>query len=87
MVISSYIIESLPGRLSEVKAALESMPGVELHGVDSYRLVVTIEQPTVQATFEQAKSISNLSGVATTNLVYHNFASEEPINAFSAFCE
>jgi nitrate reductase NapD len=77
MVISSYIIESLPGCLAKVKDALEAMPGVELHGADNYRLVITIEQPTVEDTFEQAKSISGISGVAAANLVYHNFAQEE----------
>jgi nitrate reductase NapAB chaperone NapD len=78
VVISSYIVESLPGRLCDVEAALDGIRGVETHGADPcrHRLVLTIEQPTVEATFEQAKLISALSGVAVVNLVYHNFADE-----------
>jgi nitrate reductase NapAB chaperone NapD len=77
MVISSYIIDSLPDRLVDVEAALEGMSGVETHGSDSCRVVVTIEAPTVGITFEQATAISQLSGVVAVNLIYHNFADEE----------
>ncbi|MDR3307927.1 MAG: chaperone NapD [Coriobacteriales bacterium] len=76
MVISSYVLDTLPKRSDEAAQAVVQHPGVELHVREDTKLVVTIEAPSIDATYEVATALSQTAGVLTTSLVYCNFEDE-----------
>jgi len=80
MVISSYVIDTLPKKCAQVTEALSGFEGVEIHGNENHRLIVTIEADSVDATYALATKLSQVDGVLTTNLVYCNFEDETLCN-------
>jgi len=76
MVISSYVIQSLPEQSEQVAKALTAYEGVEVHEQIGDRLVVSIEAESTDATYELATQLSQMQGVVTVNLVYCNFEDE-----------
>lgn len=76
MVISSYVIETMPDSREEVAHALTSYAGVEVHGNEGNKLIVSIEADSIDQTYELATKLSQINGVLTTNLVYCNFEDE-----------
>ena len=80
MVISSYVIDTIPEKCEEVSALLVTFEGVELHGQEKNRLIVTIEADSVDATYEIATKLSLLDGVLNNNLIYCNFEDETLCN-------
>jgi len=79
MVISSYVVETLPEKQQEVTAGLTALEseGVEIHGQDEVsKIVITIESDSVDSTYALATKITLLEGVLNTNLVYCNFEDE-----------
>jgi len=76
MVISSYVIDAMPARREEVAQAVASYDGVEVHGNEGNRLIVTIEAGSIDQTYGLATKVSQISGVLATNLVYCNFEDE-----------
>ena len=73
VVISSLVLECLPGCEEEVAAAAVAVPGVEVHGMREGKVVVTIEAPTVDDSAEIANGLVSADGVTGINLVYVNF--------------
>lgn len=76
MVISSLVVEALPGRADGVSRALERIAGVEVHEVQGCKLVVTIEADSTEASHATASSFAAVEGVASVSLVYVNFEDE-----------
>lgn len=79
MVISSLVVETVPGCTEEVAEKLPSISGVEVHGVNDYKIVITIEADTVDESHDIANNISFLDGVLLVNLIYLNFEDDETI--------
>lgn len=73
MVISSLVVEVLPERLESACLALSQRAGVEVHGANENRLVVTIEAETVDESHDIASGFIGIDGVYGVNLVYANF--------------
>ena len=49
-------------------------PGVELHGCpDDSTIIAVIESDTVQGEVDTVKHLSDMDGVQTVRLAYHNF--------------
>lgn len=72
--VSSLVVHVRPERLGEVRAALEAMPGAEVHGVSSAgKLVVTLETGSQHDVVLHMGAIGELPGVLSTALVYHHF--------------
>ena len=74
MPVSGVVITCQPGLAATVsdRAALES--GVEVHGCpDEATIIAVIESDTVHGEVDAVKRLSDLDGVQTVRLAYHNF--------------
>ncbi len=76
LVISSLIVEAHPEAVSAVTEALAALEGVEVHEVNGYKIVVTIEAPSTGASHEVSSRMVAIPGVLNVNLVYVNFEDE-----------
>lgn len=73
MVISSLVVETLAERTDEVARKLAAIEGVEVHEINDYKIVVTIEADSVDASHATASSFIKIEGVVGINLVYCYF--------------
>ena len=73
VVISSLVVDTLPGTTQAAADALALIPYVEVHEINRTRIVVTIEAPTLDASHATASSFINVEGVTGVNLIYFNF--------------
>lgn len=73
MVISSLVVETEPQAVDDVAARLALIDGVEVHELNGYKIVVTIEAPTIDESHAVASSFISIPGVLGINLVYANF--------------
>ena len=76
MVISSLVVETLPEHTESASAQLALIPGVEVHEINDYKLVVTIEAESSDASHAIASSFIQVEGVIGVNLIYANFEDE-----------
>ena len=79
MVISSLVVESVPEYTEAVAAELPGLDGVEVHGIEGYKIVITIEAPTVDESHDIADGISRMTGVIGVDLIYLNFEDDPTI--------
>ena len=77
MVISSLVVETLRDRTQSAAEQLAAMDGVEVHEINDFKIVVTIEAPSVDSSYERASSFITIEGVTGVHLVYCNFEEEE----------
>lgn len=75
--ICGVLVHAHPDLLPEVTAALEALPGVEIHMVSEQgKMVVTVEDAGgtwAGATIDQ---FNKITGVLSVTLAYHHFDSE-----------
>ena len=77
MNISSAIVCARRSRAQHVRAALQDIPGVEIHATtDDGRLIVTIEGSSDRDTVDAFERINLTDGVLSAALVYHRFESD-----------
>ena len=76
VVISSLVVEARPESVDAVARALAAMEGVEVHEVNGYKIVVTIEASSTGASHEISSPFIQIPGVLNVNLVYVNFEDE-----------
>ena len=76
MIISSYVLETIPEKCEAVIETLATFEGVEVHERVESRLVVSIEADTTEDTYALATKMTQLDGVFAVNLVYCNFEDE-----------
>ena len=76
VVVSSLVVEARPPSVEAVAAALAQMEGVEVHEVNGYKFVVTIEAPSTGASHEISSRFIKIPDVLNVNLVYVNFEDE-----------
>lgn len=80
MVISSLVVETLPEQTSAVVERLRNTGGVEVHSVEEgYKIVITIEAETVDASHSIANGILLVEGVIGVDLIYLNFEDDKTI--------
>ena len=80
-VISSLVIETVPERTEQIAAQFSHMDGVEVHGQEPGKFVITIEKETVDESHELANSFSQIDGVINTDLIYFNFEDDPDLQA------
>lgn len=78
-VISSLVVETAPEYTESVAEQLRSIEGVEVHGVEGYKIVITIEADTVDESHAIASGMIAIAGVLGVNLVYVNFEDDRTI--------
>lgn len=77
MNISSVIVNAQPGRAGVVRSGLEQTPGVEIHAsTEDGKFVVTIESDTDGETVGTYDRLSQMNGVMSVAMVYHQFESD-----------
>ena len=79
MVISSLIVETIASETDTVAKQLGDIPTVEVHGIQDYQVIVTIEADSVEASHQTASSFIHIEGVTGVNLVYANFEDDPDI--------
>lgn len=79
MVISSLVVETAPDYTQSIAQQLPALAGVEVHEVNDYKIVITIEAETVDDSHDIANSIVPWEGVLGVNLIYLNFEEDESI--------
>ena len=77
MVISSLVVETLREHTQNAAEQLAAMSGVEVHEINDFKIVVTIEAPSIESSYERASSFIKIEGVTGVHLVYCNFEEEE----------
>lgn len=78
MNISGVLVRSYPKNLATVRACLEGLAGVEVHGANpDGSLVVTVEDENERAMADAVVSMQNLPGVLSASMIYHQYE-EEP---------
>lgn len=83
MVISSLVVETLPDCTNIVSQLLGEIDGVEVHGIESNQVVVTIEAETTDDSHEIASGFISIEGVIGINLVYANFEDDPSLKGAS----
>ncbi len=78
-VISSLVVETAPEYTQAVASELPQKPGVEVHGIEGYKIVITIESETVDESHDIANGLMDITGVIGVNLVYLNFEDDKTI--------
>ena len=79
VVISSLVVETAPAYTDAVAAELPGIEGVEVHGIDGHKIVVTIEAKTVDESHSIANGLQQLTGVLNVNLIYLHFEDDRTI--------
>lgn len=73
--ICGLLVHAKPARLAQVSAALKALPGTEIHQIsDDGRFVVTVEDVDGNWAGDTMTQISNIKGVLSAALVYHQSA-------------
>lgn len=80
MVISSLVVETMPGYTESAAQDLAQREGVEVHETNGYKVVVTIEAETVDDSHEIASGFIGIEGVTGINLVYANFEDDPTLS-------
>jgi periplasmic nitrate reductase NapD len=78
--VSSLVLHVRPENLTDVRAALDSMPGVEVPAEAGGKLIVTLETSSEGQIVARMNGISALPGVLSAALVFHHVETE-PIDA------
>jgi nitrate reductase NapD len=71
--VSSLVVHVRPERAGAARAALNGMPGVEIHAEADGKIIVTLETDTEADIVTRLNEISLLDGVMSAALVYHHF--------------
>jgi nitrate reductase NapD len=75
MNITGVLLQVNPGRMDEVRAALDRFAGVEVHMVtEDGRLIVTVEEEDSQG--GTVLALHRLEGVLAASVTYHYFGPE-----------
>lgn len=77
MNISSVIVIPHPDRIEQVRGALQSLPGVDLHAVSPEgKMIITLETEGDRETTGLYEQISVLDGVMSASMVFHQKESD-----------
>lgn len=71
--VSSLVVHVRPEKAEAAAANLRGMPGVEIHGSATGKIIVTLETPDEAEIVTRLNEISLLEGVLSAALVYHHF--------------
>ena len=75
--ICGVLIHVKPSLRDDVHAALDRIPGVEVHTVtDDGRMVVTVEDANGTWAGATITSLTEIQGILNVSLVYHHFDSD-----------
>lgn len=77
MNLSSVIVIPHPEHIEAVRQRVQELPGVELHAVSPEgKMIVTVEADDDKATVQTYELISQLEGVLSASMVFHQQETE-----------
>ena len=76
--VCGVLVMAAPESGPVVEAALNNIEGVEVHANNNGKLVVTVEGPNNRDFANKISDFSNIKGVLSTSLVYHEIETNEP---------
>ena len=80
MNLCSLVVHTQPQALEQVRAGLEALPGVEVHGgSDAGKLIVTLEADD-EAFTNTLMQINQLEGVLNAVMAYHYDGDDESMD-------
>lgn len=75
--ICSFIVQTRPEHMEEIKNQLVRLPGVELHQQDPKgKVIITLEAESTRQISEITTAIGHLSGVLSCNMVFHQIENQ-----------
>ena len=75
MNVAGVLLQAHPDKLGQVRAALDRLPGVEVHMVtEDGRLIVTVEEEDERG--DTVLALHRLDGVLAASITYHHFEPE-----------
>ncbi len=78
MNICGCLVHSAPGMVENVKAAMETMDGVEIHAeTEDGRHVVVVEDTGETLASDLIMSIHQIPGVISVTLTFHHFEDQQ----------
>jgi nitrate reductase NapD len=72
MHIAGVIVHARPENCDSVIAAIRSVEGAEIHGIENGKLVVTVESDDYKKTSDRVLELHNIDGVLSAVLVYQH---------------
>lgn len=73
MVVSSLLVETLQDKVQEVAEKLMTFEGVEVHHIEDYKIIITVEAETIDDSYDITKEFVQIPGIIIVNLIYCNF--------------
>ncbi len=74
--VCGVLVMVAPKSSQDVEATLNNMDGVEVHANEEGKLVVTVEGPNNRDFANRIADFSNIKGVLSTSLVYHEIETD-----------
>lgn len=72
MNVCSVIVHANPENSGVVRARLEALPGVEVHGGEAEgKLIVTVEDAGESTAADTMMAFNSVEGVISSTLIYH----------------
>jgi nitrate reductase NapD len=71
--VASYVVRTRPEHASAVAEHINAMPGLEVHGEEQGKLVVTAEAGNVRELADFTADLEQLDAVLTVAPVYHEY--------------
>jgi nitrate reductase NapD len=82
--VCGVLVMARPDSALQVQAVLSAMQGVEVHANNNGKLVVTVEGPNNRDFANRIQGFSDIRGVLSTSLVYHEIETNDEAPAQSA---
>ena len=78
MVVSGWLVNTVPDKLEQVKSELLKIDGIEINDIlDDHKIVVVVESKNVDDEAVISKRIAGMEGVLGISLAYHHFGNDE----------
>lgn len=76
MNVCGILVHTQPDEMETMKERLVAMPGVEVHGMDEGRMVVTLEREEEETLGDAMLGIQQMEGVLSASMIYHHCEEE-----------
>ncbi len=75
--VASFIVQTLPEHMDEVAATINAVEGLEVHGAENGKLIVTAEGDHVRVLADRAQELQTARHVLAVAPIYHEFSNDQ----------
>ncbi len=76
--VASFIVRTHPDHQQAVAAVIDAVDGLEVHGVEDGKIIVTAEGEHVRDIANLTQDLQAAEHVLTVAPIYHEFSNDEP---------